>query len=263
MITCEMMGRLCNQMFIAATAHSLAIDNEDEVQFPYVISGITPTDKETILHRKTIFRNLNYSKDLSFVKQMWVEPSDQSYGKIEYKPGTILRGYFQSEKYFAHNRQQILDLFRIQEQALNFLNQKYSEIINNKKYVSVHVRRGDYLKYTDFHAIMGKEYYDEAMSRFPKGTKFVFFSDDIEWCKETFGLSRRNIYVENQEDVLDLYLMSKIHNNIIANSSFSWWGAWLSELEDKRVLTPPAWFGPKNTHLTMKDLIPETWEMVE
>ena len=68
---------------------------------------------------------------------------------------------------------------------------------------------------------------------------------------------------ENQEDVLDLYLMSKIHNNIIANSSFSWWGAWLSELEDKRVLTPPVWFGPKNTHLTMKDLIPDSWEMVE
>ena len=69
--------------------------------------------------------------------------------------------------------------------------------------------------------------------------------------------------IENQEDVLDLYLMSKIHNNIIANSSFSWWGAWLNEIEDKKVLTPSAWFGPKNTHLTMKDLIPETWEMVE
>ena len=109
---------------------------------------------------------------------------------------------------------------------------------------------------------MGKDYYDEAMSRFPKGTKFVFFSDDIEWCKETFGLSRRNIYIENQEDVLDLYLMSKIHNNIIANSSFSWWGAWLNEIEDKKVLTPPVWFGPKNTHLTMKDLIPESWEIV-
>ena len=57
--------------------------------------------------------------------------------------------------------------------------------------------------------------------------------------------------------------MSMIQNNIIANSSFSWWGAWLSEIEDKKVLTPPVWFGPKNTHLTMKDLIPETWEMVE
>ena len=78
MITCEMMGRLCNQMFIAATAHSLAIDNNDEVLFPYTISGITPTDKETGLHRKTVFRNLNYAKDLSFAQQIWLEPSDQS-----------------------------------------------------------------------------------------------------------------------------------------------------------------------------------------
>ena len=67
MITCEMMGRLCNQMFIAATAYSLAIDNNDEVVFPYTISGITPTDKEILLHRKTVLRNLNYVKDLSFV----------------------------------------------------------------------------------------------------------------------------------------------------------------------------------------------------
>ena len=261
MITCEMMGRLCNQMLIAAAAHSLALDNNDKAVFPYGISGITPTDKETVLHRNTIFRNLQYTKDLSFIKNVHIEPPDQSYAQIEYKPNLLIRGYFQSEKHFVHNRQAILDLFRPQQAALSFLDQKYSEIINNKKYTSVHIRRGDYLKYADFHAIMGKEYYDEAMSRFPKSTKFVFFSDDIEWCKETFG--SRHIYIENQEDVLDLYLMSKIKNNIIANSSFSWWGAWLSELEDKKVLTPPVWFGPKNTHLTMKDLIPDSWEMVE
>ena len=183
------------------------------------------------------------------------------YAPIPQQDDLTLHGYFQSEKHFAHNRQEILDLFRLQDAALSFLDQKYSEIINNKKFTSVHIRRGDYLKYADFHAIMGKEYYDEAMSRFPKSTKFVFFSDDIEWCKETFG--SRHIYIENQEDILDLYLMSKIKNNIIANSSFSWWGAWLSELEDKKVLTPPVWFGPKNTHLTMKDLIPESWEMVK
>ena len=71
MITCEMMGRLCNQMFIAATAYSLAIDNNDKVVFPYTISGITPTDKETILHRNTILRNLDYTKDLTFIKNLY------------------------------------------------------------------------------------------------------------------------------------------------------------------------------------------------
>ena len=261
MISCEMVGRLGNQMFIAATTHSLALDNDDQVLYPYFIGGITPTDKETQLHRKTIFRNLNYTNDLSFLEYSYLEPPDQSYEKIEYRPNTYLKGYFQSEKHFKHNREHILDLFKPQEQVLSFLDKKYSDIIYNKNYVSVHIRRGDYLKYSDFHAIMGKDYYDEAMSQFSDKHKFVFFSDDIEWCKQTFG--ENNVYIENQDDVLDMYLMSKIPNNIIANSSFSWWGAWLSELEDKRVITPPVWFGPKNQHLTMTDLIPEEWEMLK
>ncbi len=90
---------------------------------------------------------------------------------------------------------------------------------------------------------------------------FVFVSDDIEWCKRVFD-NNKNVFVENQPDVLDLFLMSKISHNIIANSSFSWWGAWLNENDEKTVTSPFHWFGPKNKHLERKDLTPCSWEVI-
>ena len=222
MISCELMGRLGNQMFIAAAAHSLAIDNGDEVIFPDFLTGIVPADKQRLLYLKTIF---------------------------------------QSEKYFKHNRDKILEFFEPLPRINEFLNKKYCKLVHNKDIVSVHIRRGDYLELTDYHAIAGKDFYDKAMKEFPDNHTFVFFSDDIEWCKKTFK-GNNNIFIEKQDDVLDLYLMSKITNNIIANSSFSWWAAWMNENKDKKVVAPSAWFGPKNMHLSKKDLLPEEWKVL-
>ena len=263
MIAGEMMGRLGNQMFIAATVYSLALDNNDEAVFPHSISGITPTERETLLHRKTILRKLKYTNDLGFIEFVHAEPPDHTYLPIGYRENLFLRGYFQSDKYFRHNRDAILELFAPLEQIDNYLNKKYSNLINDEKVVSLHVRRGDFLKYRDYHAIMGKEYYDKAKKQFTDEHIFVYFSDDIEWCKETFK-DVNSIFIEKQDDVLDLYLMSKIKNNIIANSSFSWWAAWLNTNENKRVICPSSWFGPRNSHLNvaMEDLIPENWQII-
>jgi len=263
MISCEMMGGLGNQMFIAATAYSLALDNNDEVVFPLSISGITPTAYKTMLHRKTILRKLKYTDDFRFIKYFHSERPDHTFHPIDFRKNLMLRGYFQSEKYFKHNRKEILKYFEPLEQIDIFLNKKYSSLINNEKVVSVHVRRGDYLKLSDYHAIIGKEYYDKAKKQFTDEHVFVYFSDDIEWCKETFK-DVNSVFIEKQDDVLDLYLMSKIKNNIIANSSFSWWAAWLNTNENKKVICPSSWFGPRNRHLDVakKDLIPEGWFVI-
>ncbi len=261
MISCQIVGRLGNQMFLIATTYSLALDNNTTAVFPKTIGGITPTRKEVHLHRGTILRKINFTDDMSFVSHVHREAADFSFAPIEYKPGLYLVGYFQSEKYFKHNRQAILDLFEPQEQIKNHLSHKYSNLMNDEKYVSVHIRRGDYLNLSDYHAILGKKYYDAAMQRFSDDHTFVFFSDDIEWCKETFD-NGRNIFVEKQEDILDLYLMSKIQNNIIANSSFSWWAAWMNENENKVVVSPKNWFGPKNQHISRENITPEQWIVI-
>jgi len=262
MIAAETMGRLGNQMFIVATTHSLAIDHDDTAIFPESVICVTlPTFKETSIHRSTVLRKIEYTNDLSSLKYVYNEKPDQSYNPIDYKENLFLKGYFQSEKYFKHNRKAILDLFSPIPQIEQLLEKKYKDLIYNKNAVSVHIRRGDYLKFSDHHAIMGNEYYSEAMDKFPSDSTFVFFSDDIKWCKQTFK-GDNYVFIEKQDDVLDLYLMSKITNNIIANSSFSWWAAWLNENEDKVVVAPKVWFGPKNQHLDRKDLTPEEWILV-
>tara|TARA_R110000824_G_scaffold197409_16_gene380889 strand:- start:1123 stop:1911 length:789 start_codon:yes stop_codon:yes gene_type:complete len=259
MIAAETKGRLGNQMFIVATANSLALDNNDSAIFPeQVVCATLPTARETSIHRNTVLRNIKYTNDFSFVEHTFYETPDHSYIPIEYNNNIFLRGYFQSEKYFKHNRENILELFAPIPQIDTLLNKKYKDIIYKENVVSVHVRRGDYSKFSDYHANIGPDYYSQAMQQFPSDSTFVFFSDDIEWCKQTFK-GERLIFIEKQDDVLDLYLMSKITNNIIANSSFSWWGAWLNSAENKKVIAPKIWFGPKNKHLNRKDITPEEW----
>tara|TARA_Y100000385_G_C12913753_1_gene559462 strand:- start:24 stop:812 length:789 start_codon:yes stop_codon:yes gene_type:complete len=260
MISAEMAGRLGNQMFIIAAATSLAIDNNDFAVFPDFISGISPTKKETKLHRDTILRNLTFADTLPEMK-FYYEPADLSYKKIIYEENLYLRGYFQSEKYFKHNREQILKLFSPQNQIKTYICKKYEALIDNEDYVSIHVRRGDYLKLSEFHAVLGKEYYDKAMDKY-HGANFVFFSDDIEWCRQTFK-GKNFIFIEKQPDVIDIFLMSKICHNIIANSSFSWWGAWLNQIDAQTVVAPLRWFGIKNSHLQRKDLTPDSWETIK
>jgi len=259
MIAAELLGRLGNQMFIISTAYSLALDNNDKCVFPYKSSGIIPSDKQTQIYFKTIYKNLNFTDSFNFIENTHYEPEDQSYLKIDYKPNLLLKGYFQSEKHFSHNREKILELFKPIKEVENFINKKYDKIFT-EDYVSVHIRRGDYLRLSDYHTVLNKEYYDKSMSLF-KDKSFVFFSDDIEWCKNTFN-NDKNIFIDNQDDVLDLYLMSKIKNNIIANSSFSWWAAWLNQNKDKQIIAPKNWFAHKNSHLNIKDLIPENWIVI-
>jgi len=258
MISCQIVGRLGNQMFLIATTYSLALDNNATAVFPKTIGGITPTKKETCFHKETILRKIDFTEDMSFIRHVHEEPSDFSFSPIEYKEGLYLIGYFQSEKYFKHNREAILKLFEPQEKLQNQLSEKYCNILKNNKYVSVHIRRGDYLNLSEYHATLGMDYYTAAMQKFSDEHIFVFFSDDIEWCKKNFN-NGKNIFIENQEDVLDLYLMSKIPNNIIANSSFSWWSAWLNQNKNKIIISPKKWFGYKNSHLNTKDLIPDEW----
>tara|TARA_R110002110_G_scaffold240307_2_gene456510 strand:+ start:2725 stop:3522 length:798 start_codon:yes stop_codon:yes gene_type:complete len=265
MISAELMGRLGNQMFIVAATLSLARDNQDEAMFSDLISGITPSQKSQSLYKQTIFRKINFTHPSSLsgkFESIHVEPQNHRYKEIEYNKNLFLKGYFQCEKYFCHNREFILDLFSPLEEVNNFIHKKYRDIINNDECVFVHIRRGDFLKYKEYHNNLGKEYYDKAFSEF-KGHKLVFFSDDIEWCRQTFGEKDENYFVDAQNDIIELYLMSKIKNGILSNSSFSWWGSWLNK-DPGNFVAPhqDRWFGVKNSHLNAVDIIPNRWKKI-
>lgn len=182
-----------------------------------------------------------------------------------YPSDTYLDGYWQSEKYFKEIRQTILDEFTLKK-AIPPACLPVIEQIKKSTSVSIHIRRGDYISNpvtSPNYCIVPLEYYYKAIDTIKKQdtdiTLFVF-SDDIPWTKENLKLSDKCVYVDvntGENNVFDMYLMSLCKHNIIANSSFSWWGAWLNQHSDKTVIAPKNWFAKKE--LINNDLIPETW----
>ena len=256
MITANLMGRLGNQMFQIAAAHSLAIDNNDKAVFPIIPQGTIPTAQEQLFYVSTILNNVTYGYDFSWIKSVYKEP-EFCYNKIPYQNDIMLNGYFQSERYFVDNAKAIRSLFSTNDYIESRL-EKYSSICNDS-HVAVHVRRGDYVEQSDTHANLAEHagYYQKVFEHF-KGKKIVVFSDDIEWCFKTFG--NDCLYVSNENDVVEMFLFSRIPNKAIANSSFSWWGAWLGENKESNIIAPSTWFGPNNSHLETKDVIPNRWK---
>jgi hypothetical protein len=155
-------------------------------------------------------------------------------------------------------RNEILELFKIDDETNQKLFNKYGEILNLDT-CSIHVRRGDYLGLQNHHPIQPIEYYQKAINIIGEEKHFLIFSDDIKWCEENFSFLKNKTFVSENLDYEDLYLMSMCNNNILANSTFSWWGAWMNQNENKQVIIPSKWFGISNLHLNTNDLFCDKW----
>lgn len=188
-----------------------------------------------------------------------------------------LEDYFQTEKYFAHIRQDIKKDFQFKEEHLNLCKNFISEI---GEVIFLHVRRGDYVNLQHYHPICEFDYYEQALKKFDKNIPVLVFSDDIAWCaKQEFFGSDRFLLSQNNEryshlhvdadgqmrhslvPYVDLCLMSLCSGGIIANSSMSWWGAWLIENPTQPIIAPKKWYGA-STNIDDSDLVPERWERI-
>jgi hypothetical protein len=168
-----------------------------------------------------------------------------------------LYGYFQTEKYFKHIESDIRESFIFKENIQEHVIKNFTELFDNTPVISLHIRRTDYLKYSH-HPVLNNEYYQAALADLPDFPVMVF-SDDIDWCKEQDFLTDDRFYLsEENSTAIDLCLQSLCSYHIIANSSFSWWGAWLAN--SQKVIAPKNWFGPPLTHNT-KDLYLEGWKI--
>jgi len=265
MITCHGGGRLGNHMFRIAATLGLAYKNGTFAVFPY-LNFPSPCGRTTLsYYLKTIFHSLNRSGDHNIFTYEFQEPPYTStiYHEIPFIDGMILRGHFQSYKYFDFCRDLIINSFKLPEYMIEEMDKKYKHILKADT-TSIHIRRGDYLSLVGIYEILGVEYYKQALKILGDNQEIVVFSDDIEWCKTALNfIPKEKIhFIEGEEDVCDLYLMSKVKNNIISNSTFSWWAAYLNENKDKKVIAPWSWFGPKRVSCNYKetaDLIPENW----
>lgn len=255
MIYCRLQGGLGNYMFQIATAYSLAINNNDKLMIDEQKSVVV--HKGISNYKNNIFRNLEFG-NICF-SNPYQEPYFH-YKQINYQPNILLSGYFQSEKYFIKNRNEILNLFSIDELGEKVIKEKYKDF-NFENSCSLHVRRGDYLKYPEIHPTCDLKYYQNCIDNV-ESKNILIFSDDLNWCKKNLYFENKNlVFIKDNTDYIDLWLMSLCKNNIIANSTFSWWGAWLNKNENKKVFTPKVWFGPNANHNT-EDLIPERWEKI-
>lgn len=173
---------------------------------------------------------------------------------------TIIGGYWQSEKYFISIADKVKRVFHFCEDRISEKNKEFLESLQGHETVSVHIRRGDYLSLTEYHGLCSITYYHQAMDYMRKchpEVTFVFFSDDIPWVKANL-MDSSSVYVDwnvGKDSWQDMYLMSQCKHNIIANSSFSWWGAWLNGNPDKIVVAPKQWF----TIMPNYDILPNDW----
>jgi hypothetical protein len=163
-----------------------------------------------------------------------------------------LFGYFQSEKFFKHIEDVVRENFEFKDDIQKLSESKHKDF-NVEKTVSIHVRRGDYLKLSHVHPSPDVSYYDNAMTHFENHTPVVF-SDDIEWCKENFK-HMNAIFVDGNDIHTDMCMMSLCDGHIIANSSFSWWAAWLGK---GKTVAPKKWFGEQGPR-DWSDIYCEGW----
>ncbi len=181
---------------------------------------------------------------------------------FEEKRHVYYQGYFQTEKYFSDIKEEIIKDLQLKN-PINDTNKKMIELMTSCNSVSLHIRRGDYVELEDIHGLCNLDYYNNALKIIKekvKNPKIFVFSDDLKWCKENLNKDIPMTFVDINDDstnYLDLNLMRNCKHNIIANSTFSWWGAWLNTNQNKIVIAPKIWH--KKYQHKFKDIIPESW----
>jgi hypothetical protein len=280
MIIVRIIGGLGNQMFQYAMAKSLASLNKGNVKLdlryikkyethPFLLDKLNVKYEEVTSKELKIFNSsrLNIIKRILVKKRYMKEKSLTFDSKIlEIKGKKYLAGYFQCEKYFKNIRNDLLKDFSIQ----NMDNQNYSiaEKARSRNSVSLHVRRGDYFSNSvalQTHGLCSLDYFSRAVEHIAdrvEEPEFFVFSDDPEWAIKNIRLDFAVNYIDingKENGHKDMYLMRNCKHNIIANSSFSWWGAWLNKNNDKIVIAPMNWFVDKKRQNQSADIVPSSW----
>ena len=283
MLIVKIIGGLGNQMFQYAYAKALQQKGYDvkidiSAFETYKLHGGYGLDKYTIdldvasqneIEKFNIVGLISKIKNKLHIKNSKILREsnllfDEKYLSID--DDKYIDGYFQTEKYFSNIRDVILKQFTLKKEISNYSKDIKNQISNEKVSVSLHIRRGDYLSSvnSNIHGVCDLEYYKKAISILNEKLgkiQYFIFSDDIAWVKENLKMDNA-IYIDSKEKRIpheDIYLMSLCDHNIIANSSFSWWGAWLNLNQKKIVIAPQQWFTDTKMQTQATDIISEQW----
>lgn len=253
-------GQLGNIMFEIAAGASLAkcvgVPYKAISCHPFFIDGTI--DEYVKPFRQSILRKVDFQIELPADTEVYDQP-DFTYSALPLKKDLLLKGGFQSEKYF--DEETVRSLFEIDPETESYIRKKYHDILV-KNPVCIHVRRGDYLLQEYKHPVCRMGYFNKAIACFDPASSFLVVSNDMEWCKKHFK-GKQFYFSENESPVVDLYLQAMCSHHIISNSSYSWWGAWLNPNPEKKVIYPAPWFGPYyGESLNTKDLCSNDWTAI-
>jgi hypothetical protein len=263
MIYCYLKGGLCNILFQMAATYAFAKENNTEPSFPNLLEQLKYLNDDNHYNPK-----LNYSNDyLNIFQNCKTNAPQDGALRFEYpfhydsfipSDGSIVNGFFQSEKYFCKYRNEILKYF----EPTNDIKIQVETTLKSlpRQFNVMHIRLGDYMRNPASHNNLPISYFLNGIKLLDSNLPYIIFSDDIEICKKNFK-GDQYIFMENNKDYIDLLLMKEGQNYIISNSSFSWWGAWLNS-NAKRVIAPSQWFGPVLSYHNTNDIIPTTWEKI-
>jgi hypothetical protein len=251
------LGRLGNQLFQIAAVVGTASRNGMDYALPvWKFRDYTKAD-----HTKF---GAELNPNLIYHEQ------DFEYNQIELPSnfnGVLdIFGYFQTEKYFAERSEYIRTMFSPNEEIDYIINDEIKNLGISGGFISLHVRRGDYLSQSHYYSILDNEYYQKAIALLPPNLPILVFSDDENWIRNNFigdrfiFKPRTNLsFDSDKNDYIDLIMMSKASHFIMANSSYSWWAAWMSESLDKKVIIPSSWFGPGFSGKNTSDIYSKNW----
>ena len=268
MIIVRLIGGLGNQLFQYAMARRISIINSEPIKL-----DIFPFEQYKLhkycLHHFNIVENYATIEEINtlFAAGRVIRESHFHFDpQILNAPGDIyLDGYWQTEKYFKEIEKTIRTEFQIRTptEEINLITA--SKIMDCNS-ISLHIRRADYVTNpgaNKVHGVCSIDYYHNAIIKITTAIHtphFYIFSDDIKWAQENITIDYPTTFVSQNgpdKNYEDLRLMSLCKHHIIANSTFSWWGAWLAANKNKIVITPTRWFS--TTDIDSKDIIPENW----
>ena len=270
MISCKFFGGMGNNLFQLATTYAIAKRNNYEL----ILSkecGVRHTSKyygqPDYLEIPTLLENnFLYKEGLEF-KNTHYHPdyvSDKfEYSEINELDDTLYYGYFQSDRYFDDC--DLPNEFILNNKILEEVKDKYKELFN-KRTISLHYRlSGDRVEshIQEYHKTVSKDYYDKSLEIINYDDKLdnvLVISDNIELSKDILQ-NDKFIFIDNQKDIFkDFILMTLCDDNIVGNSTYSWWGAYLNKNKNKKVVVPKSeWFGPKNKHFNLDTTFPKNW----
>lgn len=257
--TCHLMGGLGNQMFQIAHTLSQGFIHNKKCVFN-TLSETPGNGNQPTKYLNNIFRNINFSEnietDILLRESTW---NDANISIPENKSITFY-GYFQSSKNFFGFDDEIKKIFSPDENFTKKIYSLYPEL-KEENTVSIHIRRGDYLTITDILPVIHKSYIDLCLEKIDKINKIFIFCTDKVWVENNLNYPN-SVVVNNLEDYEELWMMSLCKNNIMSNSSFSWWASYLNNSETKKVFVPSIWFGPKGLHPYF-NIYEENWIKVD